>query len=64
MTTMTQAEKYPVASELRSEFGQNGHVLLRGLATAVEVKQFRPAIVAASERYNTETRSFGSVTRE
>jgi ectoine hydroxylase-related dioxygenase (phytanoyl-CoA dioxygenase family) len=54
---MTQAEKYPVASELRSEFGQNGHVLMRGLATAGEVKQFRPAIVEATERYMTETRS-------
>ena len=38
-------------------FRQNGHCLLRGLATPEEIARYHPVIRAAAERYNTERRA-------
>ncbi len=39
------------------EFNKNGHILIRGLATAAEVRRSAPAIRSAAYRLSTETRS-------
>jgi ectoine hydroxylase-related dioxygenase (phytanoyl-CoA dioxygenase family) len=50
-------EKYEISELQRTEFHQNGHILLRGLATAEEITKFQSAVKSASYKYNTETRS-------
>jgi ectoine hydroxylase-related dioxygenase (phytanoyl-CoA dioxygenase family) len=48
---------YEISAEHRVSFQQNGHILLRGVATPEELARFRPAICEAVYRYSTETRS-------
>jgi ectoine hydroxylase-related dioxygenase (phytanoyl-CoA dioxygenase family) len=48
---------YEINQNLQDDFQQNGHILLRGLATAAEIAEFQPAIKSASYKYSTETRS-------
>jgi ectoine hydroxylase-related dioxygenase (phytanoyl-CoA dioxygenase family) len=48
--------QYPVSTIQHADYQQNGHILLRGLLDAEEVATYREAIVAAADRYNTETR--------
>jgi ectoine hydroxylase-related dioxygenase (phytanoyl-CoA dioxygenase family) len=39
-----------------TEFQQKGHTLVKGVLSKEEIEYYRPAIVAAADRYNTETR--------
>ncbi len=48
---------YKINKEQHDEFHQNGHILLRNVATSEEIGQFQPAISRASYKYSTETRS-------
>ena len=41
----------------RDDFQQNGHILLREVATQEEIARFQPAIKDAGYKYSTETRS-------
>lgn len=50
-------ENYRLTADQKACFNRDGHILLRNLATADEIKRFRPAIRQASYEYNTETRS-------
>lgn len=47
---------YSVSTAQQAEYQKNGHVLLRGIVSAEEMAVYRPAIVDAAKRYNTETR--------
>jgi ectoine hydroxylase-related dioxygenase (phytanoyl-CoA dioxygenase family) len=53
---MTSPATTAVTDEMRERYQRDGHVLVRGVASAEEVAHFRPAITAAADRYNTETR--------
>jgi ectoine hydroxylase-related dioxygenase (phytanoyl-CoA dioxygenase family) len=57
MQTKLIKTEYPVSVEQKAEFQQNGHILLRNVATKDEIKKFQPAIKAAGYKYSTETRS-------
>lgn len=50
------AQDYPLKSEQTGSFQQNGHILLRQVATPAEMAVYRPLIREAAYRYNTETR--------
>jgi hypothetical protein len=39
-----------------AEYRQDGHVLLRGVCSPMEIAAYEPAIVSAADRYNLETR--------
>ena len=43
-------------TERITEFIENGHVLVRGVITPEEISVYRPLIVNAVQKYNTETR--------
>jgi ectoine hydroxylase-related dioxygenase (phytanoyl-CoA dioxygenase family) len=45
-----------VSNEQILSFRQKGHTLTPGLLSAAEVEEYRPAIVEAAHRYNTEKR--------
>ncbi len=47
---------YPVSTEQAAEFQRNGHILLRGIASAREIEFFRPVIDQAAKKYNKENR--------
>ena len=47
---------YPVAGEDVTAFRRDGHVLLRGVASASEAGAFRPVIRSATMRLSQETR--------
>ncbi len=49
--------RYELNNQQPFEFQQNGHILLKGLATTEEIARFQPAISAAAYKYSTETRS-------
>ena len=46
----------PVLQENLDEFANKGHTLIRGVLSAEELAAYRPVIVAAAEKYNTEKR--------
>jgi ectoine hydroxylase-related dioxygenase (phytanoyl-CoA dioxygenase family) len=45
---------YPVSREQSAQFQRDGHILLRGVASAVEIAAYRPAILAARDKYGAE----------
>jgi ectoine hydroxylase-related dioxygenase (phytanoyl-CoA dioxygenase family) len=45
---------YPLLQKQISQFQRDGHILLRHLATAVEMAAFRPVILAARDKYGQE----------
>ena len=50
------ATEYSLAAEQRESYQRDGHVLLRDVAARDEIAPYRRVIVAAAQRYNTETR--------
>ena len=50
-------ETYRITESQNKEFQQNGHILLRDVATREEIERFQPMIKNASYKYSTETRS-------
>ena len=59
----TQASQLPglnnfkkVPAENINEFLEKGHTLVKGILSAEEIAAYRPVIVNAAERYNTEKR--------
>ena len=57
MQKVTANETYLINDLQRTEFWQNGHILLCDVATSDEIERFQPAIKKASYTYSTETRS-------
>ncbi len=49
-------DRYDVAPEAVASYRNNGHVLLRGVASPDEVAAFRPAVASAVTRFNQESR--------
>ena len=49
-------EDYPLRDEDRIAFQENGHILLRGVATAAELAAYQEAIRETAYRFNTERR--------
>jgi ectoine hydroxylase-related dioxygenase (phytanoyl-CoA dioxygenase family) len=47
---------YPISKNQKSDFKQNGHILLRGILNEMEIASYAPAIIEAAARYNTEKR--------
>jgi ectoine hydroxylase-related dioxygenase (phytanoyl-CoA dioxygenase family) len=47
---------YAISENQQSDFKRNGHILLRGILNDDEVALYRPIIVDAAARYNTEKR--------
>ncbi len=47
---------YTITAEMREGFLRDGHICLRGLASAEEIAAYRPVITGAAEKYNPETR--------
>jgi hypothetical protein len=43
-----------ISGEMAAEFRRNGHILLRGVASAAEVAAYRDVILAARDRYGAE----------
>jgi ectoine hydroxylase-related dioxygenase (phytanoyl-CoA dioxygenase family) len=56
MSAGLKETKYSIAPRQKSEFWQNGHILLREVADSGEIKRFQPAIENAVCRFNTENR--------
>jgi ectoine hydroxylase-related dioxygenase (phytanoyl-CoA dioxygenase family) len=58
MTTIlpTLDSNYPISENQKSDFKQNGHILLRGILNEMEIAFYAPAIIEAAARYNTEKR--------
>src|SRR5689334_17310975 len=50
------SQDYPLTPEQIADYQQNGHILLRGVASAEELAIYAPAIKEAAERYKTEKR--------
>jgi ectoine hydroxylase-related dioxygenase (phytanoyl-CoA dioxygenase family) len=48
---------YPLSAAQIESYQQNGHILLRGVATPEEIAVYGPAIIHAADAFNTETRS-------
>jgi len=46
---------YPVSEEQIAHYRKNGHVLFRGVISPDELAAYRPVIVDAADRYNTQT---------
>jgi len=46
--------EYTVPLEAVASFRRNGHVLLRGVASEEEIRQYRPVILAAREKFGAE----------
>lgn len=53
---MDLSEPYPLAEEQRDDFRSNGHVLLRGVASADEIAFYRSEILETSRTLNSERR--------
>lgn len=47
---------YPLSPEAIAAYRRDGHVFLPGVVSTEEIAIYRPAIVAAAQRYKTETR--------
>lgn len=47
---------YPIDEEQIAHYRKNGHVLLRGVLSPEEIAAYRPVIVDAADRYNTQTK--------
>ena len=59
----TQTSQLPQLNDLKTipaenvqEFSERGHTLVTGILSADEIAVYRPVIVEAAERYNTEKR--------
>jgi ectoine hydroxylase-related dioxygenase (phytanoyl-CoA dioxygenase family) len=50
------AEGYALSAERFARYRRDGHILLRGVASPEEMTAYRPVIVEAAMRYNTQTR--------
>lgn len=50
------SDAYPVTADQIARYQRDGHILLRHVASTAEVTAYRPAILDAVTRYNTETR--------
>jgi ectoine hydroxylase-related dioxygenase (phytanoyl-CoA dioxygenase family) len=50
------ASDYPLAPDQIAAYRRDGHILLRGVASPAEAAAYEPAITAAVERFQTETR--------
>jgi len=50
------SEPYHVSEEQAAAYRRDGHVLLRAVCTPAEIARWRPALLAAVERNNTERR--------
>ncbi|HEX4203892.1 MAG TPA: phytanoyl-CoA dioxygenase family protein [Ktedonobacteraceae bacterium] len=48
---------YTVTPEQTASYQQNGHILLRGVASPSEIATYYPVIYEAAQRYNTEKRA-------
>lgn len=48
------AGDYPIGSDQADRFRADGHILLRGVASAQELAAFRPVILAARDRFGPE----------
>ncbi len=53
---MDLSEPYSLSGKQIEDFKSNGHILLRGVASAAEVDFYRPAILDTSKRTNAERR--------
>src|SRR5438132_1673029 len=51
------ASEYRLSAEQTNSFREQGHILLRGVASPEEVTAYRPLLKRAVERFNTETRA-------
>lgn len=51
------SDAYPLTADQIGSYQENGHILLREVASPSEVAAYRDAILNAVERYKTETRS-------
>jgi ectoine hydroxylase-related dioxygenase (phytanoyl-CoA dioxygenase family) len=51
------SEEYQVSEEQSHDFKENGHILLRNVASRAEVSAYQPFISAALQRHNKETRA-------
>ena len=49
-------EDYPLRDEDCAAFQKNGHILLRGVATAIELATYQEALRDTAYRFNTERR--------
>lgn len=49
-------EEYALTAAQIARYQRDGHVLLRGVASPAEIAAYRPLILQAVQRYNTETR--------
>src|SRR6195952_3942884 len=59
----TQTSQLPQLNDLKTipaenvqEFSERGHTLVKGVLSANEIEAYRPVIVGAADRYNTEKR--------
>ncbi|MPR32351.1 phytanoyl-CoA dioxygenase family protein [Salmonirosea aquatica] len=48
--------RYPVSESQKASYQSNGHVLLRNIVSEAEMEAYRPVILDAADRYNTEKR--------
>jgi ectoine hydroxylase-related dioxygenase (phytanoyl-CoA dioxygenase family) len=49
-------DRYDLATEAVADYQNNGHVLLRGVASADEVAAYRPVVASSVSRFNRESR--------
>jgi hypothetical protein len=56
MTMPDLAGEYDLSAERIARYRRDGHILLRAVAVPAEIAIYRPAIVEAAMRHNTETR--------
>jgi ectoine hydroxylase-related dioxygenase (phytanoyl-CoA dioxygenase family) len=50
------AQEYALSADHIAHYQRDGHILLRGVASVTEIAAYRPVIVGAAMRHNTETR--------
>src|SRR5919197_4117450 len=50
------AQEYPASADRVARYRRDGHLLLRQVASPDEIRAYRPFIVDAALRYNTQTR--------
>lgn len=50
------SQPYPLSPEQIADYREDGHILLRGVCSPAEIAAYEPAIVAAADRFNQETR--------
>lgn len=53
----TLESRYSVSADQKSSYQINGHVLLRNILSEEEMQAYRPVILDAADRYNTEKRN-------